>query len=193
MHPYRVFQHRVIVVEEHVHRFRVLCQDAFFDFVKLMVRIIMGIPPGPPMDTLVHDPVAHHRRWQPRGVDAHEKHLVGLPPGSQLLGKKGGMPELDRELLRPYLTYKLFKPPKISKRRWKLDQIIMDTILERQKQFFEPLETLKRCTAEFLKMRDGTVHLHDPGKTLPFHGPGFHHVRVREPVEAHVQLDRVQP
>ena len=40
-------------------------------------------------------------------------------------------------------------------------------------------------------MGDGAVDLDDPGEVFSFGRPGVDHVRVGEPVEAHVQFNGV--
>ena len=192
MHPYCVFQHRVVVVEEYVHGFRMSCKDASFDFIEFTVRVIMGVPPGPAVNPLVYNHVAHHGCWQLWGVDAYQEDPMVFPPGSDFIGKQRGMSEFNRELFCACVADELFKLVKIGKRRWELEEIVMDMILKRCEELFEPLETLFRLRGEFLEMRNGAMYFDDPGKVLPFRSPGSHHVWVGEPVEAHVEFNRIE-
>lgn len=59
----------------------------------------MLVPCGPAMNPLVEDIPAHDSTGELWGIDANQKDLVSLSPGDELIGKEGGMSELDREFL----------------------------------------------------------------------------------------------
>ena len=102
------------------------------------------------------------------------------------------MTKFDRELLGAYHLDEVVKPVQVSKGRWQLEEIVMDRILKWCEELFEAFKTCGCDGAEFLEMGDAAVHFNDPGEILPLHRPGFHHVRIREPVEAHVKFDSRQ-
>ena len=192
MHAHRVVQHRMVVVEEHVHLFRMACEDAFFDFVEFTVSVVMGVPAGSAVDAFVDDVVAHYFGGELWRVDAHEEDSLGFSPGFDLVGEQGWMSEFDRELLGAYIVDEMFEPVKVGEGGRELEEVVMDVVFEGCEEPFEALEAFLCCWGEFLEVGDAAVYFYDPDEGCSFCRPGFDHVRVREPVEAHVKFDRGQ-
>ena len=78
----------MVVIEEHVHPLWVASKDPCFDFLEFSVVVVMRVPTGPPMDTLVHDLVVHDFCWEMWCVDAHEQYLMVVTPRFDLIGKQ---------------------------------------------------------------------------------------------------------
>lgn len=153
----------------------------------------MGVPPGSAVDAFVDDVLAHDGPGELRGVDADEEDPVGFPPGFELFGEEAGVAEFNREFLRAGVFNEAFEGGDIGEGGRELEQVVMDHVFEWCKEFFEPQEPVDGCAAEFLEVGDGAVDFDDPGEVFSLRCPGFDHVRVGEPVEAHVQLDGVEP
>ena len=153
----------------------------------------MGVPSGPAVNAFVDDGVAHDGSGEFWCVDANQKDSLGVSPFPELFSKEGTVAEFDCDFLCSGFFDEAFQRGDIGKRGRELEQIIVDSILKRSEEFFEPLKPFNGCVAEFLEMGNRAVDFDDPGEVFSFCRPGFYHVGVRESVEAHVQLDSVEP
>lgn len=151
----------------------------------------MGVPSGPSMDPFVDDFFAHDGPGKLGCIDADQQNIVLFSPCDELVGKQGRMSELDSEFLGPCFLYELLQCGKIGEGWRELEEVVMDQVFHGGEACFEALEAFNSCVAEFLEMGDGPVDFDDPCEIFPFRRPGFDHVWVGEPVEAHVQFDGV--
>lgn len=67
----------------------------------------------------------------------------------------------------------------------------MDMVFQGSEECFESLEAFNDFCAKFLEMGNRPVDFDDPGEVFTFGCPGFDHGWVGEPVEAHVQFNRI--
>jgi len=152
----------------------------------------VGVPSGPSMDPFVNDVFAHDSPGELGCIDADEENIVRFSPTYEIVGEEGGMAEFDSDFLCSDVFDEVFKYVEIDKGWWELEEIVMDAIFQSGKEGFEPLKCVNSCAAEFLEMGNGPMDFDDPCEVFAFGCPGFDHIWVGKPVEAHVEFDGVQ-
>lgn len=140
------------------------------------------------MDSFVDNSPAHDGSRKLGCIDADQQNTLFSAPFTKLVGEEAGVTEFDSELLGSCFVDESFQCGKIGKGGRELEQIVMDSVFQWREECFEPLETFNRCHVEFLEMGNRPVHFYHPGEVFSFDRPGFHHVRIGEPVEAHVEF-----
>ena len=151
----------------------------------------MGVPSGPAMDSFVDNVLAHDESRELWGIDADKENFLFFSPVDKVCGEECGMADFDSEFFWSDSLDELFQCVDIGKGWGQLEQVVMDMIFQGREERFEPVESLYSGWAELLKMRNRPVDFHDPCKIFSLFCPGCDHVRIREPVEAHVQLNGV--
>lgn len=188
VHAYCILHHGMVIIEKDIDCFGAGGKNPCLDLLELLVFIIMGVPPGPAMDSLVDNRPAHDGPGKLWCIDADQQDTLFSSPNINLVCEEAGVTEFDSELLGACFVDESFQCGKVGEGGWELEQIVMDLVFQWSEECFKPLETLNGCSVEFLEMGNRPMRFYHPGKVFSFDRPGFHHVRIGEPVEAHVEF-----
>ena len=126
VHSYRVLKHRVIVIEKNIDGGRICSRDTSMYLLEFFVRVIMGVPCGPPVDPLVDNVMTHKGLGEVWCIDADQENTLFFPPPHHLLGEKSVMTEFNSDFSGPGCVDEVFKGVEIGKGWWELQKIVMD-------------------------------------------------------------------
>jgi len=108
VHFLGVWEHLGIVKKE-VDGFGVPRENPVLYLVELRVCVVVGVPGGPAMDSLVDDLGAHEDLGELGCIDADKQDVLVFCPGDDFGGEQAGVAELDCNLFCPCFFEELFK------------------------------------------------------------------------------------
>lgn len=119
----------MIVIEKNIDGGRMCSRDASMYLLEFFVRVVMGVPCGPPVDSLVDSVMTHEGSGEVWCIDADQENALFFSPLYHFLGEESLMSEFYSDFFGSCCVDEVFKDVKIGEGWWELQKIVMDQVL----------------------------------------------------------------